>query len=464
MKKLSFLAIAYYGLLAIPFTQAATTNAFASTTTTASDQTTVTLTVAKTGRGTIFGDGINCGSDCSENFTFPTSEVDRAGAGIKKLTAVPSAGYYFEKWEGSCSSPSSLSECQTTYLTKSTTMTSSFKPIVANVKIISTHGKFTGSFGKSNINCSSTENTCNVTISAEEIIQSVEEYGDTISDFTSVGILQAEPDEGYQLIGWSGTKDEKGGWVSWGEVKNGATITAIFEPKYAVTVTKEGKGTVQGQTLENNAVNMGIMCGSDCNESYNKDTSLTLTATPDSGYIFKGWSGATCSGTGACTIKVTQPLNISALFESTTPTPTTTQPDPTKPFSASLSFAPLKQIYRPGDKLEVDLNAKLNAPTQFDRVDLWVVISAPHLLPKDHYLFMTPKPFEIFSTEPQALKFDLERLDQAVRVLTFDIIPGFGGQYTLFAAFVKSGKNPFKDGFLVLKSEIAIAEIIFTND
>ncbi len=475
MKKLIFLPLAYFGLLAIPFAQSATTNAFAATTT--SDQTTVALVVTKQGKGTVTGEGINCGADCSEMFPIITPMPSMTGGVIKEpsigkqidLVAIPDPNHYTAEWSGCnvsfeyddrnrCSVGNSV---MINFMKESTAVTVTFKPLPTITVTKPLNGIITGNIQ----DCNLIESSCSVVISLERMNSNFSSFTvQGLGDNHPITTLKAIPNEGYQLVRWSGIKDVTGGIVTWGDIKNGATITAIFEPKYAVTVTKEGKGTVQGQTLENNAVNMGIMCGSDCNESYNADTSLTLTATSDSGYVFKGWSGATCSGTGACTIKVTQPLNISALFESTTPTPTTTTPDPTKPFSASLSFAPLKQLYRPGDKLEVDLNAKLNAPTQFERVDLWVVISAPHLLPKDHYLFMTPKPFEIFSTEPQALKFDLERLDQAVRVLTFDIIPGFGGQYTLFAAFVKSGKNPFTDGFLVLKSEIAIAEVIFTND
>jgi hypothetical protein len=135
----------------------------------------------------------------------------------------------------------------------------------------------------------------------------------------------------------------------------------------------------------------------------------------------------------------------------------------TNSFSASLSFAPLKEVYRPTEKLEIDLNAKLTVPTQAEQVDLWVVISAPHLLGANQYLFLTPKPLELFSTEPQAFQFNLASLAQAVRVLSFDVPTGLGGQYTFFAAFVSAGKNPFKDGFSVLKSDIASAQFILTN-
>ena len=36
-----------------------------------------------------------------------------------------------------------------------------------------------------------------------------------------------------------------------------------------------------------------------CTETYDYDTDVTLTATPDANSAFAGWSGA-CAGTGAC--------------------------------------------------------------------------------------------------------------------------------------------------------------------
>ncbi len=35
----------------------------------------------------------------------------------------------------------------------------------------------------------------------------------------------------------------------------------------------------------------GITCGADCAEWYNEDTPVTLTAIPDKGFLFVGWSG-----------------------------------------------------------------------------------------------------------------------------------------------------------------------------
>lgn len=80
MKKLSFLTIAIYGLLAISSVAQASI-------------TTIVTTIQ--GKGTITGNGINCGTDCSEAFT---SVQYRDGI----LTATPATNYYFEQWIGDC--------------------------------------------------------------------------------------------------------------------------------------------------------------------------------------------------------------------------------------------------------------------------------------------------------------------------------------------------------------------------
>jgi YD repeat-containing protein len=79
-------------------------------------------------------------------------------------------------------------------------------------------------------------------------------------------------------------------------------------PEFTLTVVKSGAGS--GTVTSSPS---GIDCGSDCSESYNQGTSVTLTATPASGSTFGGWSGA-CSGTGTCTVTMNAAKSVTATF------------------------------------------------------------------------------------------------------------------------------------------------------
>ncbi len=49
------------------------------------------------------------------------------------------------------------------------------------------------------------------------------------------------------------------------------------------------------QPLNGKVAGLGLNCGDDCTENYPYGSNLTLTATPEDGYVFVGWSGS-CSG------------------------------------------------------------------------------------------------------------------------------------------------------------------------
>ena len=61
----------------------------------------------------------------------------------------------------------------------------------------------------------------------------------------------------------------------------------------------------------------GILCGGDCNEIYADGTQVTLTATASTGSVFSGWSGA-CSGTGSCTVTMSEAKQVNAQFQAQT--------------------------------------------------------------------------------------------------------------------------------------------------
>ena len=96
-----------------------------------------------------------------------------------------------------------------------------------------------------------------------------------------------------------------------GTATSGANFTVVSgTPSVTLTVTPPTNGTISGT---------GIACGTggnDCSEAYDYGTVVPLTATPDSGYTFGGWTGA-CTGTGACTVTMTAARSVAASFTPT---------------------------------------------------------------------------------------------------------------------------------------------------
>jgi hypothetical protein len=58
----------------------------------------------------------------------------------------------------------------------------------------------------------------------------------------------------------------------------------------------------------------GINCGNNCSADFSSGSTVTLTANPDSGYAFGGWSGA-CSGNNTtCTVSMNSSKSVTAQF------------------------------------------------------------------------------------------------------------------------------------------------------
>ena len=90
------------------------------------------------------------------------------------------------------------------------------------------------------------------------------------------------------------------------EAASNTQNVSITQTTYTLTVNNSGHGTVTSSPA-------GINCGADCTENYNAGTPVTLTATPDAGYRFTGWSGD-CSGTSACSVTMDQARTETATF------------------------------------------------------------------------------------------------------------------------------------------------------
>lgn len=77
---------------------------------------------------------------------------------------------------------------------------------------------------------------------------------------------------------------------------------------HELSVTKDGQGKLTSSPT-------GIDCGVQCSQTFEEGTTVELTAEPDPGWNFTGWSGA-CSGTDKrCTVTMDADESIHAQFE-----------------------------------------------------------------------------------------------------------------------------------------------------
>jgi hypothetical protein len=77
-----------------------------------------------------------------------------------------------------------------------------------------------------------------------------------------------------------------------------------------VALAGVGEGTVTSQPA-------GIRCGGACSAEFNEGASVSLTATPQAGSAFTGWSvtgSAPCPGTGTCTVSLVANVEVAAEF------------------------------------------------------------------------------------------------------------------------------------------------------
>ena len=232
--------------------------------------TTYQLSVSPTpANGTVSGGGISCGtggSSCQVTYGTSTSVT---------LTATPASGYTFTNWGGACAGTTATTTVQVDAIK---TCSAAFTATAANRLTVTppTGGTVSGA----GLNCGAGGTLCSVTMPAP----------------MTIGI-EATPSTGYTFAGWTGdcSGTTSGIWVALSGPK---TCNAVFTPAgtvYQLNVSPAPSGgTVSGG---------GLGCGTGggtCQVTYANIASITVSATPDTGYVFSGWGGA-CTGTSAST-------------------------------------------------------------------------------------------------------------------------------------------------------------------
>ena len=318
---------------------------------------TPTLTITKTGEGSVTSNsinnvmGINCGDDCTADYRKGTSVT---------LTATPADGYNFT-WGGSCSGKTAKTctltmqdddrsvtiafTIKTYNITASTvgsgTISSSvaaahgstpaftmsaaagwhidhveidkssvgavdsytFGPVIAghSIKAVFARNKYTLSVTNNNPTLGSITmggNKCNP--SCSQIL----EYGDKV-------VLSATPIKKYKFINWSGghNSSDKSVTITMDADK---TVYGDFQLKsYLLTVKKN---------IEGGSVTSDV-AGEDCGDGtegcliYDVGTKVTLTASENAAYLFTDWDGACTSNKTTCTITLDKDKTVTAKFK-----------------------------------------------------------------------------------------------------------------------------------------------------
>lgn len=243
------------------------------------------LSVARSGSGagavTSSPAGINCGTDCFQNYLQGTTVTLSATAGVNSV---------FSHWTGVCEGQTATS-CDVTMnqgrsATAVFTATHQFsltKSGTGSGRILSTDGRI----------------DCGTDCSADYL------HGETFG-------LLASPAAGSVFAGWTGDCSGPTG-VCAIDMDKSRQVTAVFTAtKYQLSVTKTGTGT---GTVSSSPPQ--ISCGATCSADFSKDTTVTLTATPGNNSILGSWSGACAGSALTCDVTMSQAKTVNAHFVGT---------------------------------------------------------------------------------------------------------------------------------------------------
>lgn len=216
--------------------------------------------------------GIDCGTACDGVF--------EAGTAVT-LSATPEAASEFSGWTGACAGSATCDLIVDGPLSATAAFT-----LPRHTMSVSNLGSGSGTIASTpaGIFCGS---TCSSSFLA----------GSTVT-------LSATPIAGSVFTGWSGDCSGTGSCVV--PMSSARSVAATFTQTFPLTVTRTGAGTVSSNPLL-------IYCGSACGADVAAGTHVVLTATPDAGETFLGWSG-NCFGTGQCALSMAAARSVSATF------------------------------------------------------------------------------------------------------------------------------------------------------
>ena len=245
-----------------------------------------TLTVQKAGAGTgtvaSFPAGINCGPTCSAAFT--------DGASVS-LTSVAGPNSQAVVWSG-CDSVNAEKKCIVA-MNAPRTVTATFNLLQRQLSVTKAGtGAGTVTSSPAGIACGS---TC----------QAGYEHGTAL---TLTGAAGANT----EAVKWSGCDSVNGEGKCLVAMSGNKSVTATFNAKRQLTLTKAGEGAAFSTVASSPA---GISCGATCAALYDNGTSLTLTAAPGPHIEAAQWAGCdSVNGENKCLVTMSASKGVIATF------------------------------------------------------------------------------------------------------------------------------------------------------
>jgi subtilisin family serine protease len=248
-------------------------------------------------------------SNCSANFSNGTSVT---------LTATPTAGSAFTGWSGACTGTATI--C-TLAMTAARSVTANFAPATSSfgLTINAVRGTSTASGSVSSSPAGLTCATPNVAGQTQATCARNFTSGTAVT-------LTASAGSGSTFTGWSGACTGTAATCTVA-MSVARTVTATFgattsQPTNAtLTVNSARAVTTAGGTVASNPT--GISCTAPttgtpmqttCSAAYATTASVTLTATPATGSVFSGWSGACTGAAATCTVSMSAARTVTATF------------------------------------------------------------------------------------------------------------------------------------------------------
>jgi hypothetical protein len=170
--------------------------------------------------------------------------------------------------------------------------------------------------------------------------------------------LSAAAASGSTFAGWAGPEGVSGTGTATVTMTSDISVTATFDlnsppppppppTQYTLSVHVEGSGTVTSSPG-----NISAMNGIDSSDVFDESTYVLLTASPDPGYDFVGWSGDFSSGSALTGVLMDNNYSVTATFENTPP-----PPPPPPPTLVSIDITPANSFVSTGNDTTVQFTA-----------------------------------------------------------------------------------------------------------